>query len=100
MTSLSPAAQIALKACIATRGINKGGLLATAPSPFKHPTAYAAWQAAQMVCNPFKVSICGLILLRGEDREVYDEVLAFFEAHPGLRRMDRDRRVLEALGAW
>lgn len=97
---LSPVSVTALRACIASRGSSKGSLLATAPSPFKAPLAYAAWQAAQMVCNPFKVSIVGLILLKGEERQVYDEVLALFEANPSLKHLDRDRSALERLGVW
>ena len=99
---LSEPTRAALAACIAKRGKNKGQLLAQCPSPFTQPLAYAAWQGAQMVCNPFKVSIVGQILMtrRPDEMAVYQEVKSLFEAHPELRHLDRDRSALERLGVW
>lgn len=97
---ISEPAFVALRACIATRGPHRGSLLSKAPSPFKHPEAYAAWQAAMMCCNPYKVSMVGTMLIKPEHRPIYDEILAFFDANPRLAGLDHDRRVLALLGVW
>lgn len=99
---LSDASKLALQSALVSRGKNKGKLLSSPPPQHKNPNGYAAWQAAMMVCNPFKVSIFGSMLIGrdNETRAVYDEVLAFFEANPRLRGIDRDRFALETLGVW
>ena len=87
----------ALKAAVATRGKHKGLLLSK--SPPSRSLAYAAWQAAMLCCNPFKASIAGIMFMSGDQREVYNEVLAIFEGL-GIKSLDRDRNGLERLGVW
>jgi hypothetical protein len=94
---ISDTAAHALKAAVATKGKHKGLLLAKAPP--SRTLAYAAWQAAQMCCNPYKVSISGMMFMSAEQRAVYDEVLAIFEGL-GIKKLDRDRNGLERLGVW
>jgi hypothetical protein len=94
---ISDKAALALKAAVTTRGRHKGLLLAKAPK--SDTLAYAAWQAAQFCCNPFKVSIVGIMFLNDEQREVYEEVLAIFDGL-GIKSLDRDRNSLERLGVW
>ena len=66
--------------------------------------ARAAWYGAQIVCNPYKVSIPALMFMPDDERAIYREIEAIFDwlksqgARPEL--MDQDRRTLEALGAW
>jgi hypothetical protein len=89
----------ALSGCFVTRGKKKGALLKNAPP--SRSLAYAAWQGAMIVCNPYKVSITGLMFMTDEQREIYREVEAFFESLPKEARfLDRDRLALEAAGAW
>ena len=94
---ISEQAANALKAAVSTRGKHKGLLLAKAPA--SQTMAYAAWQAAQMCCNPFKVSIAGMIFMTDEQRAIYDEVLAIFEGLK-IKSLDRDRNALERMGVW
>lgn len=94
---ISDKAALALKDAVAARGKHKGLLLAKAPK--SDTLAYAAWQAAQLCCNPDKVSIAGLLFLTDEQREVYAEILAIFEGL-GIKSLDRDRNGLERLGVW
>lgn len=94
---ISDKAALALKEAVTTRGRHKGLLLAKAPK--SNTLAYAAWQAAQLCCNPYKVSVAGLLFLTDEQREVYDEILAIFEGL-GIKSLDRDRNNLERLGVW
>lgn len=94
---ISDKAALALKEAVTTRGRHKGLLLAKAPK--SSTLAYAAWQAAQLCCNPYKVSVAGLLFLTDEQREVYDEILAIFEGL-GIKSLDRDRNSLERLGVW
>lgn len=97
MATISDKAALALKAAVCTRGKGKGLLLARAPR--MDSDAYAAWQAAQMVCNPFKVSIFGLVMLTDEQRAIYDEIETALTAL-NIRGLDRDRNGLERLGVW
>jgi hypothetical protein len=94
---ISDKAALALKEAVASKGKHKGLLLSKAPP--SRSLAYAAWQAAQMCCNPYKVSIAGMIFMSDEQREIYNEILAIFEGL-GIKRLDRDRNNLERLGAW
>lgn len=94
---ISDKAALALRDAVAARGKHKGLLLARAPK--SDTLAYAAWQAAQICCNPYKVSIAGLLFLTDEQREVYGEILAIFEAL-GINSLDRDRNALTRLRVW
>lgn len=100
---LSPAALEALKACLVSRGARKGMLKASAPplfGPQGQPLAYAAWMGAMLSINPYKASIGGMIFMKAEQKAIANEVTAFFDAHPELRHLDRDRSMLEHLGVW
>jgi len=94
---ISEKAALALKEAVASNGKHKGLLLSKAPP--SRSLAYAAWQAAQLCCNPYKVSIAGMILMSDEQHEIYNEILAIFEGL-GIKSLDRDRNSLERLGAW
>lgn len=99
MATLSDKAAKALYDAVAQSGKHKGLLKAKAPP--SSSLAYAAWQGAQLVCNPFKVSIAGMMLMTDEQREVMREVEAFMEHYrETMKHADRDRRALESIGAW
>ena len=98
---LSETARAALMRCFATKGKNKGLLLAKAPSSYKDPDAYAAWQGAMLACNPFKASIGGMMFLKPEHKAIMQEVIDYMDARPALAKvLDRDRAGLEKLGVW
>ena len=95
---LSEQAKKALAGAFVSRGQNKGHLLANAP---KDKLARMAWQGAQMVCNPYKVSICALMFASDEEKAIFDEVERFMESlGPIAKTLDRDRLALERLGVW
>jgi hypothetical protein len=98
--SLSATAQAALAAAICTRGPNKGRLLKAAPP--STTLAYAAWQGAMMVCNPYKASVFGLIMMSDEQRAIREQVTAYFDLMTKAERIsyDKDRATLEACGVW
>ncbi len=98
MSTLDNESAMALKASVATRGKHKGKLLAKAPA--SNTLAYAAWQGAMMVCNPYKVSIGGCMFMSPEQRRVREAVTAALEAVAGSHRLDRDRTALESWGVW
>lgn len=100
MPDLSHTAAAALACAMSTRGKNKGKLLSKAPP--SQTLAYAAWQAAMLVVNPYKASIAGALFLSPEQRAVRDEVMAHIDAMPKHVRvqMDKDRAGLERLGVW
>lgn len=88
----------AIRQCFATRGKNKGKLLAKCP-PTGTPQA-AAWQALALAWNPYKASIAGLIFMPEENKPIWREALTWAESNMQLRGLDRDRAILESLGAW
>ena len=99
LTEIQTRAADAVTAIFAKAGPNKGRLLAKAP-PFG-TDAWAAWHGAMLACNPYKASIMSLMMMNTEQRAIADAVEAAFRAMPDLaKRADRDRAVLEALGAW
>jgi len=100
MAKLSDIARAALVEAYATRGKHRGQLLAKCPR--SDTLAAAAWQGAMMVCNPYRVSIAALIFMTVEQRAIYDEIVAHFEALPReyMIMAQRDRYALERLGAW
>jgi hypothetical protein len=100
MSNLSDTASTALDACYATRGKHKGHLLAKCPP--SQTLAAAAWQGAMLVCNPYKASIAALMFMSAEQRAIFEEVKAYFDAIPVWQRIkaDRDRAALERLGVW
>lgn len=88
----------AIRQCFATRGKNRGKLLSRCP-PMGTPQA-AAWQALALAWNPYKASVTGLIFMPEANRFIYREALAWAESNAQLRGLDRDRAILESLGAW
>ena len=82
----------AFKGAFVSRGKRKGLLNASCPSG---PSA-AIWQGLMLSCNAFKVSIGRCIMLRDEERALYD-IASKISIHPCY---DKDREALEALGAW
>jgi hypothetical protein len=104
MMKLSPAAHEALSDAMCKRGPRKGLLLSSAPR--MNTMAYAAWAAAMMNVNPFKVGMIAQILMTKEQRVIYDEIdLCWMSLPPKMQAvlkygLDKDRRALEDLGAW
>jgi hypothetical protein len=98
--TLSTVAKQALTAAYATRGPNRGQLLAKCPR--SETLAAAAWQGAMLSCNPYKASIGSMLFMNEAQRAVRDEVLAHFDALPREYRImaQRDREALERLGVW
>ena len=97
---LSDTARSALKGAYATRGKNRGQLLAKCPRA--DTLAAAAWQGAMMVCNPYQVSIGAVLFMSAEQRALFEEVQAHFNTLPREYQIlaQRDRETLEKLGAW
>lgn len=94
---MTPEATKALAEALVTIGPNKGLLKAKAPA--SDTLAYAAWQGAQINCNPYKVSIAALVWFSEEQRAIYNEVDAYFTEHK-IKHLDRDRNALQSLGVW
>lgn len=88
----------AMHQIFASRGPNKGKLLASAPK--MQSDAYAAWQGAMLVCNPFKASIAGMVFMTEDQMQILNLVESAFRALPGSQWLDRDREALERLGVW
>ena len=97
---LTEKSKAALTLAYATRGPNRGQLLAKCPK--SETLAAAAWQGAMLSCNPYKASIGAMLFMTEEQRAVRDEVLAHFDALPREYRImaQRDRGTLEKLGVW
>ncbi len=98
--ALSDKAREALTLAYASKGRNRGQLLARCPR--SNTLAAAAWQGTMLVCNPYQASIGAMLFMNQEQREVRDEVMQHFEALPRAYRImaQRDREALEALGVW
>jgi hypothetical protein len=102
MPTISDKAARALQAATIQRGKNKGLLLKNAP---REPIARAAWYGAQIVCNPYKVSISALLFMSEEERAIYREIETIMEkwkaeTHGAIVLFDQDRAALERMGAW
>lgn len=96
--SLSDETRAAIRACIATRGAHKGRLVAKCPK--RGTPAAAAWQGMATAWNPYKCSVFAIMMIPPAHMPIYREALAWADDHPELRGLDRDRAVLERLGAW
>ena len=97
MTVISDKAARALYDACAHKGKSKGLLLAKPPR--SNTLAYAAWQGAMMVCNPYKVSIAGIMFMTDEQREIMREIETILEGI-GVKSLDRDRNALQRMGVW
>jgi hypothetical protein len=99
MPTITEEAAKAIYDAVAKRGPRKGYFKASAPR--SNTLAYAAWQAGMMAFNPYKASIFGLMCMSDEQRAIYNELLPIFDmAKSRGFHMDKDREVLESLGAW
>lgn len=96
MATISAKGACALSGACSHKGKSKGLLLAKAPR--STTLAYAAWQGAMMVCNPYKVAIAGIMFMTEEQREVMQEIETFLKSL-GIS-LDRDRNALERIGVW
>lgn len=98
--TLSANAKTALAGAYASKGKNRGQLLARCPR--SETAAAAAWQGAMMVCNPYQVSIGAILFMTAEQRALFEEVKAHFESLPREYQImaQRDRETLERLGVW
>ena len=87
-------------AAISTRGPRKGHLKASCPPMGTDAALF--WQAAMMVCNPYKVGIAHLMFMTAEQRQFYDQCLAWCEdQHTSWKlNADKDRATLSKLGVW
>lgn len=94
--------EAAVRGAFATRGKNKGRLLARCPKA--NTDAAAAWQAVQSAANPYKVGIGTIIFFSDRQHDIFEAVLAavgeLLKQGKSLASLDRDRAALEALGAW
>jgi hypothetical protein len=55
-----------------------------------------------MSCNVYQASVAAVLFMSAEQKEIYREVMAHFDALPREYRImaQRDRETLEALGVW
>lgn len=95
----SPEAIEAIKMAIATKGKNKGMLLAKCP-PVNTPEA-AAWQAIVSIANPFKLGFGHMLFMDDKNKALYNHIIqAIEDMELDVRGMDMDRRALEYLNVW
>ncbi len=104
MLKLSDTAHKALSDAMCKRGPRKGLLLSSAPR--SNTLAYAAWSAAMLNVNPFKVGIYAQIFMTLEQKAIANEIEDCWQSLPPKMKavlrygLDKDRRALENLGAW
>jgi hypothetical protein len=104
MIKLSDKAYAAMQAALVTKGPRKGLLLSSAPK--MRTPAYAAWSAMMLNVNPYKVGIYAQMMMDDDQREIAREIESFFTSlspkqQAALRSgLDKDRNILESLGAW
>jgi hypothetical protein len=97
---LSDTAREALRGAYASKGKHRGQLLARCPRA--GTAAAAAWQGAMIVCNPYLVGIGAIMLMSAEQRAIFEEVKAHFDALPREYQIlaQRDREALESWGVF
>jgi len=98
--TLSDKAHAALSAAYATRGKHRGQLLARCPR--SNTLAAAAWQGAMLVVNPYQASVCAMLFMTAEQKEIFHEIKNHFDALPREYQImaQRDREALERFGVW
>lgn len=86
----------AIAGAFATRGANKGRLLASKPRGL----AGAAWNAVMLNANPWKFSMGAMLLGNAREREVFHRVQHACDGLPraSLIALDRDAATLAVLG--
>jgi len=95
---LSERAAAAIKAALVTRGVNAGQLLKRCPP--MNADAAVAWQTLMMEANPYKVSICQLILMNEDKLLLRREIERAIEGVPEVKLLDGDRVALMQMRAW
>lgn len=87
----------AIDGALVSRGNRKGSLKASRPS--SNSDAAAAWEALIMEANPYKAGIWFQIMMNERQQAIFREVSKAIKGLD-LRSIDRDRNMLEQLGAW
>ena len=87
----------AINGALVSRGKNKGSLKASRPN--SSSDAAAAWEALIMEANPYKAGIWFQLMMNERQQAIFREVSKAIEGLD-LRSIDRDRSMLEQLGAW
>lgn len=87
----------AINDALVSRGKNKGSLKASRPN--SNSDAAAAWEALIMEANPYKAGIWFQLMMNERQQAIFREVSKAIEGLD-LRSIDRDRNILEQIGAW
>jgi len=87
----------AIDGALVSRGKHKGSLKASRPA--SNSDAAAAWEALVMEANPYKAGIWFQIMMTERQQAIFREVSKAIKGLD-LRSIDRDRNMLEQLGAW
>ena len=87
----------AINGALVSRGKYKGSLKASRPNSTSD--AAAAWEALVMEANPYKAGIYFQLMMNERQQAIFREVSKAIEGLD-LRSIDRDRNILEQLGAW
>lgn len=87
----------AINDALVSRGKNKGSLKASRPN--SSSDAAAAWEALIMEANPYKAGIWFQMMMNERQQAIFREVSRAIKGLD-LRSIDRDRSILEQLGAW
>lgn len=87
----------AINGALVSRGKYKGSLKASRPKSTSD--AAAAWEALIMEANPYKAGIYFQLMMNERQQAIFREVSKAIEGLD-LRSIDRDRNILEQLGAW
>jgi hypothetical protein len=87
----------AINGALVSRGKYKGSLKASRPNSTSD--AAAAWEALIMEANPYKAGIYFQLMMNDRQQAIFREVSKAIEGLD-LRSIDRDRNILEQLGAW
>jgi hypothetical protein len=87
----------AINDALVSRGKNKGSLKASRPN--SSSDAAAAWEALIMEANPYKAGIWFQVMMNDRQQAIFREVSKAIKGLD-LRSIDRDRSILEQLGAW
>lgn len=97
---ISDAAATAFSLALATKG--KAARCLKRHAPKSGSAEHAAWVAAMLNVNPFKVSGFSLLFMSPEHQAIYHEIDKAFTRVPQrvAYQIDIDRRSLTRLGVW
>lgn len=92
--------EAAKAAAFATSGPRKGHLKSKCPPMGTDAALF--WQAAMMVCNPYKVGMGHLMFMDATQHEFYGDCLKWCEGQHSAwqRNADLDRSRLSSLGVY